>query len=72
MKPRRVVLTVEVETNAPLKVLGDAYSYGVKTPSGDLRLPYLMVYDDNLDAIEVRVHQVSVNVIREKKRKGKR
>lgn len=60
MKPRRVVLTVEVETDAPLAWLRKVeclYLHAEPTSWG----------------IEAEVLQISANVIRdEKKRKGKR
>lgn len=51
MKARRVLLTLEVETNAPLSVLRDSTKYGTVPPE-----PY-----------SFKVVQAQANVIREKR-----
>ena len=64
MKPRRVVLTIEVETDIPLKNLRNTALY-------KLWIACQRVPDDCLRHEPVNVEQISANVIREK-RKGKR
>lgn len=60
MKPRRVILTLEVETEVPLALLRDKRHVGV------------MVYDSrDGDLAELQPIQAQANVVRPAKPKGK-